>query len=156
MPVPLSCCSLVAIKPLTLLRRTDVPYVVTESLSGAEPTYRTSLQKVSRVPNRRTVRRYRKSLGCRTDVPYVVTESLSGAELTYRTSLQKVSRVPNRRTVRRYRKSLGCRTDVPYVVTKSLSGAEPTYRTSLRKSFFKFLRKNISRPCVSKTLNPLP
>ena len=30
---------------LTLLRRTDVPYVVTKSLSGAEPTYRTLLRK---------------------------------------------------------------------------------------------------------------
>ena len=86
--------------------------------------------------NRRTVRHYKKSLGCRTDVPYVITKILSGAEPTYRTSLQKVSRVPNRRTVRHYKKSLGCRTDVPYVITKSLSGAEPTYRTSLRKSFF--------------------
>ena len=46
---------------LTLLcRTTDVPYVVTKSLSGAEPMYRTSLQKVSRVSNQRTVRRYEK------------------------------------------------------------------------------------------------
>ena len=69
--------------------RTDVPYVVTKSLLGAEPTYRTSLQKVSWVPNRRTVCRYKKSLGCRTDVLYVVTKSLLGAEPTYRTSLRK-------------------------------------------------------------------
>ena len=30
---------------LILLRRTDVPYVVTKSVSGAEPTYHTSLRK---------------------------------------------------------------------------------------------------------------
>ena len=52
--------------------------------------------------------------------------------------------------------SLLCQTDVLYVVTKSLSGAEPTYRMSLRKSFFKYSRKNISRPHASKTLNPPP
>ena len=44
------------------------------------------------------------------------------------------------------------RTDVPYVVTNSLSSAESTYRTSIRKSIFKYSRKNIFRPCASKTL----
>ena len=45
---------------LTLLRQSNVPYVVTKSLSGAEPKDGTSLQKVSRVLNQRTVCRYEK------------------------------------------------------------------------------------------------